>query len=69
MATSAAPEGERTRLTFLRGADYYRARVKAVNDLSDWAKEQSAEQFKAAVATMREQVQSGEKSLDDVFEP
>ncbi len=43
--------------------------VKATNALADWAKGMSAEDVRAAVATLRTQVQSGEKTLDDVMPP
>ena len=45
----------------------YQPIVKATNALADWAKELSAEQVRAAVATLKEQVQSGDKTLDDVL--
>ncbi|MEO6597447.1 MAG: preprotein translocase subunit SecA [Planctomycetota bacterium] len=45
----------------------YQPIVKATNALVDWAKELSAEQVKSTVATLREQVRSGEQSLDSVL--
>jgi len=45
----------------------YQPIVKAVNALADWAKAMSAEQVKAAVAEMRQQVQQGDKTLDDLL--
>jgi preprotein translocase subunit SecA len=45
----------------------YQPVVKATNALADWAKGLSAEQVQAAVAELRQQVQSGQKSLDDVM--
>ncbi|MBL8729089.1 MAG: preprotein translocase subunit SecA [Planctomycetes bacterium] len=50
-----------------RALAQYQPIVKAVNALADWAKAMSAEQVKAAVAEMRQQVQQGEKTLDDVL--
>ncbi|MBM4060335.1 MAG: hypothetical protein FJ265_04445 [Planctomycetes bacterium] len=41
--------------------------VKATNALADWAKGLSREQFVAAVAELRQQVQKGDKTLDDVL--
>ncbi|MFM1872244.1 MAG: preprotein translocase subunit SecA, partial [Planctomycetota bacterium] len=41
--------------------------VKAVNAKADWAKALSAEQVKAEVARLKEEVQGGKKSLDDVL--
>ncbi|MBL9078816.1 MAG: preprotein translocase subunit SecA [Planctomycetes bacterium] len=45
----------------------YQPIVKAAAALADWAKGLSADQTKAAVADLRQQVQSGAKSLDDVM--
>ncbi|MCU0864111.1 MAG: preprotein translocase subunit SecA [Planctomycetes bacterium] len=45
----------------------YQPLVKATNALGDWAKALSAEQVKAAVAELRQQVQGGQKTLDDVL--
>ncbi|MBK8096689.1 MAG: preprotein translocase subunit SecA [Planctomycetes bacterium] len=39
--------------------------VKAVNDLADWAKGLSADQFKSTVAELKQKVQAGQASLDD----
>jgi preprotein translocase subunit SecA len=41
--------------------------VKSVNELTDWAKGLSEQDVKKTVAELREQVQSGGKSLDDVM--
>jgi preprotein translocase subunit SecA len=41
--------------------------VKATNALADWAKGLSADDVRKAVAVLREQVQSGAKTLDDVL--
>ena len=41
--------------------------VKAVNALDEWAKALSAEQVKATMAELKQQVQSEQKSLDDVL--
>jgi preprotein translocase subunit SecA len=51
----------------LRALNAYEPIVKAVNELTDWAKGLSAEQTQAEVAAMRQKVQSGEKTLDDVL--
>ena len=50
-----------------RSLGAYQSLVKTVNGLADWAKGLSGEQVQAAVAELRQQVQSGEKSLDDVM--
>jgi preprotein translocase subunit SecA len=50
-----------------RALGHYQPIVKATNELSDWAKDLSEEQVKAEVATIKEQVQSGQKTLDDVM--
>ncbi len=41
--------------------------VKATNALADWAGKLSGDEVRAAVATLKAQVQSGEKTLDDVL--
>jgi preprotein translocase subunit SecA len=50
-----------------RALAQYQPIVKAVNALADWAKGLSPEQVKAAVIELRQQVQGGQKSLDDVL--
>ncbi|MBL8752768.1 MAG: preprotein translocase subunit SecA, partial [Planctomycetes bacterium] len=45
----------------------YQPIVKAVNALADQVKAMSAEQVKATVAELKQQVQSGQKTLDDVL--
>ena len=45
----------------------YQPMVKAVNALAEWAKGLDAEQVRSAVAVLREQVKSAEKTLDDVL--
>jgi len=50
-----------------RALAQYQPIVKATNALADWAKGLSAEQVKAAVAELRQQVQSEAKTLDDVM--
>ena len=50
-----------------RALAQYQPIVKATNALADWAKGLSAEQVKAAVAELRQQVQSSTKTLDDVL--
>jgi preprotein translocase subunit SecA len=50
-----------------RALSAYQPIVKAVNALAGWAEAQSAEQVRATVAELRTQVQSGQKTLDDVL--
>ncbi|MBL8732706.1 MAG: preprotein translocase subunit SecA [Planctomycetes bacterium] len=50
-----------------RALNKYQPIVKAVNELGDWAKGLDADGTKAAVAELRQQVQQGQKTLDDVL--
>ncbi|MBP8299182.1 MAG: preprotein translocase subunit SecA [Planctomycetes bacterium] len=50
-----------------RALALFQPMVKAVNGLADWAAGLNAEQVKAAVGELRQQVQSGAKTLDDVL--
>ncbi|MBX3465113.1 MAG: preprotein translocase subunit SecA, partial [Planctomycetes bacterium] len=52
-----------------RSLAQYQPVVKATNALADWAKAMSADQVRSAVAELRQQVQSGAKTLDDVLPP
>ncbi|MFK7740655.1 MAG: preprotein translocase subunit SecA [Planctomycetota bacterium] len=50
-----------------RALGQYEPIVKAVNDLSDWAEALSDDDVRTEVAGLKEQVQSGAQSLDDVL--
>ncbi|MBL8726073.1 MAG: preprotein translocase subunit SecA [Planctomycetes bacterium] len=45
----------------------YQPMIRATNALAEWTKGLSREQVKSAVAELRQQVQSGQKTLDDVM--
>jgi preprotein translocase subunit SecA len=51
----------------LRTLAAYQPIVKTVNGLAGWAKDLTAEQVRLAVATLKNDVQAGTKTLDDVL--